>query len=313
MDDIEFLIDEVQEENTKELTQIMNLLHHPSLQKDSYVLRQFTKAILYASLHKPHHEGEKSQAMLQPSVLMTVLPGKLQITKLPSAEYHPSIPKAPLPPSSQQVKDVTSPSFPEASAIPPFPQPAEPIVKSYTVIADKQTHHPYATAEVDQTYQLHEPFLYPPDLQVLAQVKEELKKKKELQGEALQELIKKWAKKQGIPAAEELLEKIRYYVVRDARLGKIEPLLRDKYVEKVICNGFQEPVKVMYVHQELQTNITFEKEELSLFVEDLLLKTNPQGEKSIPVLDYTAGNLRMHMQRQTKLTSPKFTITKVKK
>ncbi|HLC55144.1 MAG TPA: hypothetical protein VJJ75_01270 [Candidatus Nanoarchaeia archaeon] len=311
-DDILFLVDELQEQNTRELKQIMFLLQHPTLQKDAYVLRKFTKALLYASAHKQVQQP----AIQQPFARVAVLPGKLQITKLQpasAAEYHPSIPKAPeqsqmqnIPPQPEMI-----PPFPEPPSIASaFPQLGEP-GRTYTLVADKRTQKSLATVDVGTQYTIHEPELFEPDKQLLHRVREELKRK-EVHGDALLDVIKKQARKLHLPEAEELITKIKYYAMRDSRLGKIEPILRDKYVEKVICNSPKDCVKVIYLHQELQTNVRFAPDEMQEFVEELIQKTNPKLDRKANMFDYAVGNLRIQVQRATKLTSPKFTITKLK-
>ena len=49
MEEIEFLYDEIYEQNKKELTQIIHLMNHPMLEKNAHTLEMFARAVLKAS------------------------------------------------------------------------------------------------------------------------------------------------------------------------------------------------------------------------------------------------------------------------
>jgi len=114
-------------------------------------------------------------------------------------------------------------------------------------------------------------------------------------------------------------QKIFYYLYRDfIGLGKIEPLIRDYFVEDIECNGSEAPVYVVHrVFRNLKTNVRFrENEALASFVEKIAQKTGKYISYANPILD---GSLpdgsRVNATYTKDITSkgPTFTIRKFTK
>ncbi len=314
MEEVFFLLDEIQEKNTQELNEILKLLKHPSLQKETYVLRQFTKSLLQSSsMRKPIEFVEPKKEVKQfvfarPSVPM----------QQSAMHYQPSIPRAPV----QQFLPAPIPqqAIQQPSEIPPpVPKPEiheekEPLDENYDLITDIETDKPLASVNVKYDYKLKEPELYEPDKLILGKLKEVIgdDAKKVQDRDELQSLVKKHADKLKIPFAPELYTKMKYYLTRDVvNLGKLEPLLRDLNVDKIKCHGYQEPIKVAYKNKEMITDVRFESEkELHDYLVFILGKTNPNYDKKEKMFDYTFLNLRFHIELGSEMTSSKVTITK---
>lgn len=88
---------------------------------------------------------------------------------------------------------------------------------------------------------------------------------------------------------------LRYYVVRDfIGLEKIEPLMQDKYIEDISCDGVNIPIFVYHRHPQfgsIKTSIVFtNREELDSFVNKLAEKCGRTISVAKPLLDGTLPN-----------------------
>lgn len=95
-----------------------------------------------------------------------------------------------------------------------------------------------------------------------------------------------------VSKAHEIKEILRYYIFRDfVGLGKIEPLLRDPYLEDISCDGVGIPIYVYHKDPMLgsmRTNISFEtREELNDFVIKLAERCGKTISIASPLLDGT--------------------------
>jgi len=91
-----------------------------------------------------------------------------------------------------------------------------------------------------------------------------------------------------INVSEEVLNKIEYYIVRDVMgYGKIEPLMRDHFIEDISCDGAGIPIYVWHrQHESIPTNITFEHErELNHLIDRLARATGKHPDTERPLLD----------------------------
>lgn len=314
-----FLFDEIEEKNRQDLLEITKLLKHPSLQKDTYVLSRFTRALLQASAKKEipvEYDTKKLESR------HFTLPTKpfLPVEKS-EMHYAPSIPKAPL---RQQIPRLQVPAWPKDIPRPTqeIPKPEiheekkEPSEEKYNIIMDSEDNIPLASAVVKFDYNLKEPELYEPDRLLLERLKDVFDGdvKKIQDRERLKHIVEKYSKKLDIPFVPELYSKMKYYLTRDVvNLGKLEPLLRDVNIDKIKCHGPGEPIKVVRKNRELVTDVRFESEkELHDYLVDLLKKTNPKYDMKEKMFDYTFMNLRMHIELGSDMTSSKITVTKKK-
>ena len=102
--------------------------------------------------------------------------------------------------------------------------------------------------------------------------------------------------------------KILYYVERDVvGYGPIDPLMRDKYIEDISCNGVGKPVYVWHRRYEyIPTNIVFNSEkELDSLVVRLAHKAGKHISVAFPVVDaILPGGHRLAAVSYTHLTLP---------
>jgi len=119
--------------------------------------------------------------------------------------------------------------------------------------------------------------------------------------------------------AEESYKKIFYYLFRDfIGLNKIEPLIKDYFIEDIECNGMDTPVYIVHrIYRNLKTNIKYKSvDTLSSFVEKLAQRCGKHVSYAAPLLD---GSLpdgsRVNATYTMDVTSrgPTFTIRKFTK
>jgi flagellar protein FlaI len=123
----------------------------------------------------------------------------------------------------------------------------------------------------------------------------------------------------GLNVGEESYKKIFYFLFRDfVGLNKIEPLIRDFFIEDIECNGINTPIYIVHrLYRNIKTNIKFESmDKLSSFVEKLAQRTGKYVSYAEPLLD---GSLpdgsRVNATYTQDVTSrgPTFTIRKFTK
>ena len=130
------------------------------------------------------------------------------------------------------------------------------------------------------------------DKRAIEQIKKILNKLFYSSDESLDNLVKKIANEYNIRINE--FDKVVYYLNREFELGKITPLLNDKYLEDISCEGANRPVLVYHSKfGHLETNITFSEEELK----DFILKLSEKAGKIInivePILQAQYKNIRI--------------------
>ncbi|MFB6245032.1 MAG: type II/IV secretion system ATPase subunit [Candidatus Nanohaloarchaea archaeon] len=181
--------------------------------------------------------------------------------------------------------DVTYPLIPQE------PAPGE------TVYA--WAHITYSQEDGELHYRVIEPELDESTARILDEIKGILERTFDVnlneidQSEAedyLSDKIDMVVDKYDISIDEEQREIIRYYSYRNlAGLGKLQPLLNDKEVEDISCDGKDIPVYVYHRNPKfgsIKTNITWDdKDELDSFVMKLAQRTGQSISVASPLLD----------------------------
>jgi flagellar protein FlaI len=152
-----------------------------------------------------------------------------------------------------------------------------------------------ATKEV--TYRVIEPTLTPEDKTLLEKLKkiflDELDvdisdMSKEKARAIIEEKIRKIIKNYRMKVDEGLLKKIFYYINRDF-LGfeKIDPLMKDHFIEDISCDGVGVPIYVWHrEYESIKTNLKYEnEEELNRFVVRLAYMCGKHLSIADPILD----------------------------
>jgi flagellar protein FlaI len=83
------------------------------------------------------------------------------------------------------------------------------------------------------------------------------------------------------------LQKVLYYLERDfVQYGPIDPIMRDRSVEDISCDGSDVPVYVYHREfRDLRTNVSFERRRLNSFVVRMAQRAGKQISVSDPLVD----------------------------
>jgi len=134
----------------------------------------------------------------------------------------------------------------------------------------------------------------------------------------LERLYNTLLKELSIKLSEKAYQKLFYYVFRDIYgYGKIEPLMRDPFIEDISCSGVGIPIYIVHRYfGNLETNIIFETEEEILnTIEKFALKAKKYISYSEPLLDATlpdGSRVNATYSREITTRGPTFTIRKFK-
>jgi len=168
-----------------------------------------------------------------------------------------------------------------------------PIQEPYVyaaIVKDPETHK--------VRYKVIEPTLLEEEAQMLKEIKRILMEEidvnqkeidtKEKAAEYLKQKIQEAIENYRLKIAEEAIDKLTYYIVRDfIYYGKIDPLMKDRMVEDISADGVNIPVYVWHrEYESLPTNIIFEDEnELNSFIVRLAYLSGKNISISSPMLD----------------------------
>ncbi len=200
----------------------------------------------------------------------------------------------------------------------------------YSLISPFATAHIYWDPQTSElVYEVEEPILNEDEKDSLAEIERGMKELINLNviiektQDALIEYIDKTARllitELNIKVEERAYKKIFYYLFRDfIGLNKIEPLLKDYYIEDIECNGINTPIYIIHrTYRNLRTNIKFSSiDKLASFVEKLAQRAGRYVSYADPILD---GSLpdgsRVNATYTTDVSSrgPSFTIRKFTK
>jgi len=147
-------------------------------------------------------------------------------------------------------------------------------------------------------YQIIEPTLLEEEAQMLKEIKSILMEEidvnskeietKEKAAKYLKQKIQEIIKNYRLKIAEEAVDKLIYYIVRDfIYYGKIDPLMKDLMVEDISADGVNIPIYIWHrEYESLPTNITFENEgELNSFIVRLAYLSGKNISLASPMLD----------------------------
>lgn len=106
------------------------------------------------------------------------------------------------------------------------------------------------------------------------------------------------------------IKKIKYYLEKNIKgFGKIDALMRDSRVKKIICSSYNE-LKVVFDGETLPTNIAFDSnEELNNFISGIAEKYGGKVSETEPNMQINLQNMEIIAEYRP-LTTSSFTITK---
>jgi len=276
-----------------ELDKIVNILEkpkNPEMEKNIRFLRNFTKSLFVVSHRK--HQPIKRQVVSQPI--------GIQEFESKPLETKPIQKQAPPPP----------PPAPKANSLPSAPKIKHPEIEKNSITQLKKENNTLI-------YDVVEPRMESIDWQIYNELKpvvqETIKKNPNAptSPEFIAKEIQKISKRLKIKYSPNFVKKIKYYLEKNIKgYGKIDPLIRDPRVRKIICVSYND-VKVIFENETLPTNIQFDSnEELNNFIINIAEKNNKKASELEP--DLEIKNPRMEVKANyNPLTTSSFTITKI--
>src|SRR6266581_4685093 len=132
----------------------------------------------------------------------------------------------------------------------------------------------------------------------------------------VRKLVEKIIKNYKIKLSLDSLDRLMYYVVRDfVHFDKIDPLMRDPWIEDISCNGFGIPIYIWHrKHESIPTNVIFQTaEELDKFILKLSYMSGRAISIAQPVLDATlpdGSRVQMTYEKEVTRRGSTFTIRK---
>ncbi len=160
-------------------------------------------------------------------------------------------------------------------------------------------------------YELIEPILDKKDIELIHSLKNKVAGLLDNET-ALRKVIEDQTNNQ---ISDEYFDKIRYYLIRDlSKYGKISPLLEDKNIKEVICNGAGRNILITYQDKtDVQANITLESdEEINGLVKHLAEINKIQVAPENPFLNFKIGeHFEINATLGSDLLKPKFVISRI--
>ncbi len=193
----------------------------------------------------------------------------------------------------------------------------EPYNKIYIIYNDTENEHKYIVVEpelTDYEWEVVETLKeYVKDVLEGREVKEDTVKE-EILKDSLDYLIRDI----GIPLETKSYYKIIYHIIRDyINLERITPLMNDKMLEDISCNGYNLPIFVY--HREfsnIETNVVFnDPDKLDSFVISLAQQCGKHVSIAEPMIDATmpdGSRIQMTLGREVTDHGSTFTIRKFK-
>jgi len=270
---IKFLFDEDIERSRKELQEIIDSLDKDDseIERKADVLKKFSYAIINA-LKKP--ELVKKEELIKPNIEQRKVS---LLSRMFSKDIHPVVKKIEPKPVQQVVQPIVKPVEVEK----------KPEIIQKDLILDKITNKVLAYVKLTDKYYIIEPILDENDTKLLNKI---LYKRPKNMDKGWN-LINKFGKKFNVPP--DHFTNIKYFVVNFLfGLGRIEPLIYDKDIKEVYCEGSNKPLKVKYNDKIIETNITYRsKEELNNFLLDLSYKVKQKLKKNNPSITFNYRDL----------------------
>jgi len=132
----------------------------------------------------------------------------------------------------------------------------------------------------------------------------------------IRKMVDKIIKNYKIKVTPDGLDRIMYYITRDfVFFDKIDPMMRDPWIEDISCNGFGIPLYIWHrKYESIPTNVIFNTaEELDRFILKLSYMTGRAISIAQPVLDATlpdGSRVQMTYEKEVTRRGSTFTIRK---
>ena len=297
--DVKFIREDFpQKAESNELNDIINLIHKDvEKEKEAKIGERFIRALFlgYKTLHQKEEEKLRQKAISSENIQRLIRPIAHQTIK-------------------QQIPEIRD--LPELKVPIPVKIPEKTLESSYTLLISDKKALARTTITKEQGryhYTLTEPSI---DMNMLKLVKEDLINKYKRNRDILkddgliQKKIKKACRRLKIEYKEEFLHDVKYYLYRDfANFSRIDPLMHDRNIISIICEGINKPVFIDYQNERMETNIIFNtNEELNSLVYKFAEKTSEEVNEDKPILNIRYNEFRIQANLGVGVVSSRFII-----
>ena len=197
----------------------------------------------------------------------------------------------------------------------------------YVLIPPFAFAHIYWDKKISEVvYEVEEPYLNPTEerqmndlknaMENLINIENVVERNDEALLDYIDRMMKFLAVELEVDLSYESYKKIFYYLSRDfIGFDKVDPLLRDYFVEDIECNGANTPIYIVHrIYRNIKTNVRFDDmNKLTSFVEKLSQRCGKYISYANPILDGTLPDgSRVNATYTKDITSrgPTFTIRK---
>ena len=283
--------DKVMEELDR-LVAVLDKPKNPEIEKNIRFLRNFTKSLFMIAHKKP----------LRPKFSRTI------------EEYRPLESSKPI-----EIKQETKPLPPKILPPPPLPSPKPISLPPKMKLPEIEKNNIIQLKKENNTliYDVVEPRMESMDWQIYNELKPVIQETIKKNPNIIQDQnfipseIQKIAKRLKIKYSPDYARKIKYYLEKNLKgYGKLDPLIRDNRVRKIICNSYDD-IKVVFESETLPTNIEFDSnEELNNFIVNLAERNGKKISELEPYLEIKNPIMEVRVN-YSPLTTSSFTITKI--
>ena len=284
--------DKVMEELDK-LVEILDKPKNPETEKNIKFLRNFTKSLFIVS----HRKQRRKQVIPQE-----------YLPQIESSNQYPKPAKKPLEIKPSPIKLPPPPPVPSKSISPPRIKLPE-IEKNNFAQLRKENN--------TLIYDVVEPRMESLDWRIYNEIKpiiyETIKQNPGITEDQnfISNEIQKVTKRLKIKYSPDYVRKIKYYLEKNLKgYGKLDPLIRDNRIRKIICNSYDD-IKVVFENETLQTNIEFDSnEELNDFIMTLAERNGKKASELESYLEIKNPMMEAKINYSPLITSS-FVITKI--
>ena len=283
--------DKVMEELDR-LVAVLDKPKNPEIEKYIRFLRNFTKSLFMIAHKKP----------LRPKFSRII-------------EEHRQLESS----KPIEIKQETKPLPPKILPPPPLPSPKPISLPPKMKLPEIEKNNIIQLKKENNTliYDVVEPRMESMDWQIYNELKPVIQETIKKNPNIIQDQnfipseIQKIAKRLKIKYSPDYARKIKYYLEKNLKgYGKLDPLIRDNRVRKIICNSYDD-IKVVFESETLPTNIEFDSnEELNNFIVNLAERNGKKISELEPYLEIKNPIMEVRVN-YSPLTTSSFTITKI--
>lgn len=283
MEEILFLKDDIAHERDENIRALLSILEEKPIPNEVFAVKRFMISTIYAARTIKEKKAKEEHKNIEKNALPRV------ISKIEQISLSQPIEK-----KQETLPVVDIPEPPKVAEVLMEDKPLEIKTRQeYPVILSATQALAKAVIDFENgklKYNLMEPQI---DFKVLSRTIDLIKRKLSKDASILKDdallskNIKKACKKYKVEYTSSYFENIKYYLYRDfLHFGKIDPLIMDKAISTITCEGINKLISVLINDQKIETNLVFSSnEEINGLLFKFAKQANKQLNANTPILD----------------------------